>query len=114
MFSYKGYLGHAKINEKSKMIFGEVVGIQDVLDFQGKTVDDAIQDFQDCIDDYLEYCEEIGKNPDKPFSGRLPYRTQSETHRKIFQAATLKGKSINKWMDEVLSSAADEVLCAKM
>lgn len=114
MFNYKGYLGQVKIDEKSKMICGEVIGIQDVISFQGKTVEDAIQDFHDCIDEYLEYCEEIGKKPDKSFSGRLPYRTAPDTHRKIFEAASLAGKSINSWMDEVLSDAADKVIYAKM
>jgi len=96
------------------MICGRVIGIQDVLSFQGKTVEDAIQDFENCIDEYLEYCTEIGKKPDKSFSGRLPYRTAPETHRKIFEAASLKGKSINSWMDEVLSNAAEKVIYSKI
>ncbi|MEO0935141.1 MAG: toxin-antitoxin system HicB family antitoxin, partial [Cyanobacteria bacterium J06641_2] len=38
------------------------------------------------------------------------FRTTSEHHRKIFIAASKAGKSINAWMDEVLSIAAEKMI----
>jgi predicted HicB family RNase H-like nuclease len=110
MFTYKGYLGQVKVDEDSKMLCGRVIGIKAVITFKGETVEEAVQNFQDSVEDYLEYCAELGVEPDKPFSGRLPYRTTPDTHRKIFEAANKAGKSINSWMDEVLSSAAEQAL----
>jgi predicted HicB family RNase H-like nuclease len=46
------------------------------------------------------------------FSGKLPFRTTPERHRKLFIAATTAGKSINAWMDEVLPQAADDLINA--
>ena len=65
--SYKGYA--AKIiedkDEDQPRWHGMVMGIADLLAFDGDTQDEAVQSFHDIIDDYLETCEEIGKQPDK-------------------------------------------------
>jgi predicted HicB family RNase H-like nuclease len=110
MLNYKGYTGCLEIDEDAGIIFGRVLDIRDVVTFKGDTVTEAKQAFQDSIDDYLEFCQELGQEPDKPFSGKLPFRTTPEHHRKVFLAATKAGKSINAWMDEVLTQAADELI----
>lgn len=110
MLNYKGYSGQLEIDEEAGLIFGRVLDIRDVVTFKGETVAEAKQAFQDSVDDYLEFCQEIGQEPDKPFSGKLPFRTTPEHHRQLFLAATKAGKSINAWMDEVLIKAADEVM----
>lgn len=110
MFSYKGYTGKVEIDTECNLICGRVIDIKDVITFQGTTVAEAKQAFEDSVDDYLEWCAELGETPDKPFSGRLPYRTTPENHRKIFLAATKKGRSINAWMDEVLLAEADRTI----
>lgn len=112
MLTYKSYTAQLEVDIEAGVIFGRVIDIKDVLTFQGNTVEEARQEFHDTIDDYLEWCEELGKEPNKPFSGKLPFRTTPEHHRKIFLAATKSGKSINSWMEEVLADAADHAIHA--
>jgi predicted HicB family RNase H-like nuclease len=110
MLNYKGYTGHLEIDEEAGIIFGRVLDIRDVVTFKGETIAEVKQAFQDSIDDYLEFCQELEQDPDKPFSGKLPFRTTPEHHRKLFLAAAKAGKSINAWMDEVLIKAANELV----
>ncbi len=110
MLSYKGYTGHLDIDTEEQTLFGRVLDLKDVITFQGKTIAEAKQAFQDSINDYLEFCEELGESPDKPFSGKFHFRTSPEIHRKITIAAQKKGKSINSWMEETLKKAAEEVI----
>lgn len=56
------------------MFHGEVIDLRDVITFQGTSVEELERAFQDSVDDYLEFCEERGEEPDKPFSGRLMLR----------------------------------------
>lgn len=105
MLTYKGYTGLIEVDTENGILFGRVLDIKDTITFQGKTVEEASQAFRDSVDDYLEFCEELGEKPDKPFSGKLPFRTTPELHRKIFLAATKAGKSINSWMEEVIEDA---------
>jgi predicted HicB family RNase H-like nuclease len=110
MMTYKGYSASIEVDLEAEILFGRVLDINDVVTFKAKTIEEARQEFQNSIDDYLEFCKELGQEPDKPFSGKLPFRTTPENHRKIFIAAKKAGKSINAWMDEVLSRAAERAI----
>jgi len=110
MMTYKGYSGQVEFDDEADILHGRVIGIKDVITFEGRTVDDIRVAFHDSVDDYLEFCQELGQEPDKPFSGKLPFRTSPERHRRIYLAAKKAGESINSWMDDVLSEAADEAL----
>ena len=100
---YKGYTAHIEIDETAGILFGKVLDIKDVITFQGNTVPELEQEFHNSVDDYLEWCAELGEEPDKPFSGNLPFRTTPQRHQQIFLAAKKAGKSINAWMDDVIA-----------
>lgn len=110
MLSYKGYTGSLEVDTEAGIIFGRVLDIRDVVTFKGHTPAEAVQAFHDSVDDYLEFCQELGESPNKPFSGKLPFRTTPERHRMVCLAASKMGKSINAWMDDVLTRAAQETL----
>lgn len=46
-----------------------MIGLKDVITFQGKNVDEIEQAFKDSIDDYLTWCQERGEQPEKMYSG---------------------------------------------
>lgn len=108
--NYQGYAGQIDIDEDANVLFGRVLDLRDVITFKGEMIAEAKQAFQDSVDDYLEFCQELNQEPDKPFSGKLPFRNTPDHHRKLFIAATKAGKSINAWMDEVLITAAEELI----
>lgn len=110
MLNYKGYTAQIEVDVDAGILFGQVLDINDVITFKGKTVEEIRQEFKNSIDDYLEFCQELGQEPDKPFSGKLPFRTTPENHRKILLAAKKAGKSINTWMDETLIREANQTI----
>jgi predicted HicB family RNase H-like nuclease len=69
--TYKGYEGRVELDEAAGVFHGEVVNTRDVITFQGRSVDELKQAFQDSVDDYLEFCASRGEVPDKPFSGEF-------------------------------------------
>ena len=106
---YKGYNAQVEVDETAGILFGKVLDIKDTITFQGNTVQELEQEFHNSVDDYFQECNELGEEPDKPFSGKLPFRTTPENHRKIYLAAKKANKSINAWMDEVLTEKADSL-----
>lgn len=110
MLKYKGYTGHIEVDTEAGILFGRVLDLKDVITFQGKTVNEACQAFQDSIEDYLEFCAELGESPEKPFSGKFHFRTTPEIHRQITMAATKEGKSINSWIEEVVKKEAEKTI----
>jgi predicted HicB family RNase H-like nuclease len=110
MLRYKGYTATIGVDVEAGILCGKVLDINDEITFEGKTVGEAVQEFHRSVDEYLAFCQKIGQDPDKPFSGKLPFRTTPEIHRSIYLAASQVGKSINAWMEEMLSKSAERLL----
>ena len=100
---YKGYQGTVSYDDEARIFHGEVVGLKDVITFQGKTVDELDQAFQDSIDDYLEFCEKKGRAPEKPFSGNLMLRLPPKIHEEATIEAKYRGISLNAFLTEIIS-----------
>ena len=92
MLNYKGYTGHVEFDDEAGIFHGEVLDLRDVVTFQGKSVDELEQAFRDSVEDYLEFCEERGEEPDKPFSGKLMLRLPPELHRKVYTSSKKGGQ----------------------
>ena len=106
MMDYKGYLGHTEFDDEANIFHGQVINIRDVITFQGKSVDELRQAFQDSVEDYLAFCAERGEEPEQPFSGRLTIRLSPEQHRQVIMAAERAKKGIAVWAAETLVQAA--------
>lgn len=104
MMSYRGYKGYFEYDEKADIFHGQVIGIRDVITFQGRSIDGLKVALKDSIDDYLEMCEQEEKSPDKPFSGKFSLRLPPEVHSKVAQAAASAHKSINSWITDVVEN----------
>lgn len=99
---YKDYLGTMRIDLEQGMLFGHVVGMNDKIIFQGATVAALEKDFHESVDEYIEFCEEVGKKPEKSFSGNILFRATPQRHSKIALAAQHCGKSINAWLSDLV------------
>lgn len=94
-FKYKGYTFRHCIDEDNGVLFGEVIGINDVVTFQSKTVPGLIKEFKASVDDYIDFCEETGVEPKKPYSGKFMVRMTPELHRELAALADRQGESLN-------------------
>lgn len=100
--TYKGYQAIVLLNEEAGAFHGEVINTRDVITFQGSSVEELKQAFEDSVDDYLEFCATRGEDPEKPFSGKVLVRVPPEVHRKIMAEARRQGKSLNAYILEKL------------
>jgi predicted HicB family RNase H-like nuclease len=112
MMEYKGYLGRVEFDDEAGIFHGEVVNTRDVITFQGATVDDLRNAFQESVDDYLTFCRKRGEPPEKPYSGQFVTRVSPDLHRKISIAASSSDKSLNAWVAEQLEKGA-QILTAR-
>ena len=103
--NYKGYVAEVVFDDAAGVFHGEVVNIRDVVTFEGRSVDEIRHAFRDSVDDYLDWCAERGKAPEKPFSGRFVVRVDPEIHRAAATAARAADKSLNAWVAERLAES---------
>ncbi|KUG27197.1 hicb protein [hydrocarbon metagenome] len=64
---YKDFLGEFEYDEQERIFHGRVVNIQDVVTFEGRSITELETALADSVEDYLEFCREIGKMPDKTY-----------------------------------------------
>ena len=95
MLQHKGYAGQVEFDDEARLFHGEVIDLRDVVTFQGRSVEELEEAFRDSVDDYLEFCEERGEEPDRPLSGRLTLRVSSQLHLEAYARARKEGKSLN-------------------
>jgi predicted HicB family RNase H-like nuclease len=101
---YKGYTGIVELDEESRVLSGRVIGLRDVITFEGDTVSEVIQAFHDSVDDYLEFCAERGESPEKPYSGQFVLRLDPRLHRELAITAEAGTVSLNALIESVLST----------
>lgn len=104
--AYKGYTGVVEIDVEAGVLAGTVQGLRDVIHFEGPTVTAVTKAFHDSVDEYLAWCEELGQEPDKPYSGKVMVRMEPQVHRRLAQLAECQRTSINALM----ANAAEALL----
>ena len=99
---YKGYFGDITYDDEAKIFHGEVIGLKDIITFQGKSIDELKKAFQDSINDYLVWCDERGEQPEKTYSGKLHIRMNPALHAHLAIEATRLGLSLNDLINQKL------------
>lgn len=105
---YKGYEAVVYLDDEAEIFHGEIINIRDVVTFQGTSVEELKQAFQDSVDDYLSFCASRNEQPDKPFSGKFMVRISPQLHQNIYTQAKQEGKSLNGWIEDKLSLLVEQ------
>lgn len=107
---YKGYRAAVTFDDHAGVFFGLVVDTRDGITFEGDSVDQLRREFKFSIDDYLEFCRERGREPDKPYSGEITFKVSSKVHRTADAAAKSEGKTLEEWLAETVEWVAEQTL----
>ena len=104
MMGYEGYRATITFDDEAGIFHGEVLDTRDVITFQGTSVGELRDAFKGSVNEYLRVCAEMGREPDKPFPGKILLRVTPELHRAAFVAANAEGKSLNSWLVETVKN----------
>jgi predicted HicB family RNase H-like nuclease len=103
--TYKNYIGTVEFDGENELFFGSVYGINDLITFEGQSVSELKRAFEEAVDDYLETCKSIGKEPNKIYKGSFNVRVTTELHRQSALLAAQKKISLNDFVKWALSYA---------
>lgn len=65
LIEYKGYKTHIQYSKEDNVFWGSIININDHVSFHGETLEEAKNAFIEAIEDYIEFCKDLGKEPDK-------------------------------------------------
>ncbi len=67
-----------------------------MVGFNARSVGELRQAFHEAVADDLATCEEVGKAPQRPYSGKVMLRIPPEVHARTVIKAHAMGKSLNQ------------------
>jgi len=106
ILEYNGYYGSIHYSSKDEVFHGKLVGINDLVSYEGESAADLKAAFQEAVEDYLETCKELNKEPDKMYKGSFNVRIPSDLHRKAAIVAAIKNVTLN----DLVKTAIDDLI----
>lgn len=106
--TYKNYSARIEYDDEDEIFHGKIAGISDVVGFHADNVQALKTAFHEAVDDYIATCATLGKEAQRPYSGKMMFRVDPDIHRRAAIAAELAGKSLNQWAEDVLSEASEK------
>ena len=102
MLEYKRCLGSVEYSRADEVFFGHILGIRDHITYDGVSVQGLKKSFEEAVDDYIEACLEIGKEPEKSYGGCLNLRINPDLHKKLVYFSNVRMQSLDKSIEEAI------------
>lgn len=111
ILKHKDYEGTAELDMTRGVCRGKVLFIDDLVTYESAFPAELQKEFEAAVDDYLETCAMLGKEPLRPFRGLFNVRVTPAIHRSATLRAVADGVSLNdvvvRALDTFLNVRAD-------
>jgi len=68
ILEYKGYTALVQYSDEDGCFIGKVIGISDQIVFDAPSLEEIRKTFATDVDDYIQYCRQRGREPNRPVS----------------------------------------------
>lgn len=103
ILQYNNFFASVHFSAEDEVFHGKILGINDLISFEGDSVKKLKQAFQEAVEDYLETCEAIGKEPEKTYKGSFNVRVSSTLHKEAALFAAVHDMTLNEFVKLALS-----------
>ncbi|MDR3132607.1 MAG: type II toxin-antitoxin system HicB family antitoxin [Prevotellaceae bacterium] len=102
VLTYKGFIGSVQFSADDSVFFGKVEGINDLVTFEGETVQELKEAFQYVVDEHIKDCESENILPEKSYKGSLNVRLTPDLHRRAAIMAKTHGTTLNAFVKKAI------------
>ena len=102
ILEYKGYHAKIEFNSEDMVLRGKIEGINDYIDFESASIETIEHEFHSAVDDYLEFCKEVGKEPEKEYKGSFNIRITPALHKQLALIAFKNGDTLNGSVEKAI------------
>ncbi len=99
---YKGFIGSVHFAAEDRVFYGKVEGVNDLITFEGSTVDELEKGFKYMVDEHIKDCEKNNTPVEKSYKGNLNIRLSPELHKKAAYNASIRGISLNQYINDAI------------
>ena len=95
LLEYKGYHTTMTYDSDDDILVWRPIGITDIIAFHANDVKEFKEVFHRSVDDYIEFCLENGKQPEKEYKAAFNVRVTPELHKQLVLKAEADGETLN-------------------
>ncbi len=104
VLEHQDFYGTVEYSSEDEIFHGRLIGINDLVTFEGDSVTSLKNSFIEAVKDYIALCQEAGKSPLKSFKGSFNVRLTPKLHREAFVAAAINNISLNAFVEAAISN----------
>lgn len=102
IIQYKGYLSKIEFDTEDLVLRGKIEGINDLITFETNDILRVEEEFKNAVEDYLEFCKEEGKEPEKEYKGSFNVRISPSLHKSLAIVSLKNGESLNASVEKAI------------
>ena len=104
ILKYKDYEGTAELDMTRHVCRGKLLFIDDVVTYEADHPEKLQAEFEAAVEDYLQTCIAVGKEPQRPFRGMFNVRVSPLLHRAASLRAVADAVSLNDVVVQALTA----------
>lgn len=105
ILQYKDYYASVHFSAEDEVFYGKIIGINDLVSFEGASVKELKKAFHDAVIDYLDTCKQLKKEPNKTYKGTFNVRITSDLHKQAAVVAAQNNISLNDFVKTAINYA---------
>lgn len=98
VLTYKNFIGSVHFSVQDDVFFGKVEGINDLITFEGSSVEELKSAFHYVVDEHIKDCARENISIEKSYKGSFNLRLTPELHRRAALMAKARGCSLNAFV----------------
>ena len=102
ILEYKGYRARIEFDKETPLLHGKIEGISDLVNFESGSAAGIVKEFHNAVDDYLEFCREVNKKPEKEYKGVLNISISPELHKKLAEKAFDENSTLSAAIEKAI------------
>lgn len=110
ILKYKDYEGTAELDMTRGVCRGKILFINDLVTYESALPSELQKEFESAVDDYIETCSTLGREPQRPLKGQFNVRIPQALHKD----ATLRALADNITLNEVVVRALEAFINARV
>lgn len=110
ILKYKDYEGTAELDMARGVCRGKILFIADLVTYEAAAPAKLQKEFEAAVDDYIDTCATLGREPQKPLKGQFNVRIPPALHK----AATLQALADGIRLNELVVRALDRYVNANV
>lgn len=107
---HKDFLATIHFSPEDDCFHGRIEGINDLVSFEGRSVNELKKAFREAVVDYIEICRTTGKETQRSYKGSFNIRISPELHQKAVRKSRLEGITLNQFVQRAMEAELKDEL----